>query len=368
MSARREADGAFRPAGPTEEPVGGFSDEPITDGPDAPDIDFTPDSAAYVPPPAPEDQPNHPTPPLADKPNYALRRPDPKRAAAPDKNTPPAQQTDRHDRSLGRATGARLPRQVPPIRIEEDYAKYLVKIIRRARTAYAPLLHALPDLMTQAEAAKRGDRQDAGESAKLRRMVAAAVESTRKSIQQHEIDALARKFSAQTATYQRVQLSRQVKHALGVDPAFRDKGMAARSEAFVHENVALITRIPERLHGDIEALVTRAVASGRPHPALAQDLEDRFGVAERHSRLIARDQVNKFYQATNRSRQRELGVEKFIWRSVGDERVRDEHEDLDGQIFDYDDPPAEGYPGEPVLCRCSADPIFEGDDEDEDDE
>jgi SPP1 gp7 family putative phage head morphogenesis protein len=43
---------------------------------------------------------------------------------------------------------------------------------------------------------------------------------------------------------------------------------------------------------------------------------------------------------------------------VGDERVRDEHEGLDGEQFDYDDLPSEGLPGEPIQCRCYAEPVL----------
>ncbi len=84
----------------------------------------------------------------------------------------------------------------------------------------------------------------------------------------------------------------------------------------------------------------------------------QFGFGERRSKLIARDQVGKLYGQLNASRQKDIGVEKFTWRTVGDERVRDEHEALDGEVFSYDDPPEEGLPGEEVLCRCSAEPLF----------
>lgn len=276
-----------------------------------------------------------------------------------------------------RADAARrkkLPRQNPPRRHEEDYAGALVKIVRRTRHAYGPLLRALPGLLEGAAAARRGDRVDAGESNKIRQMAQAAAEASRRAIPRHEIDSLARKFAERTSTYQRIQLANQVRSALGVDPIFRDKGLAARVEHFTHENVALVTRIPERLHGDLESMVTRAVSSGRPHPALAEEIEERFGVAERHARLIARDQIGKFYAGVNHARQREMGVDKFVWRTAGDERVREEHAELDGEEFDYDDPPVvegeEALPGEQIQCRCWAEPVLEEleDDDEPDDE
>jgi SPP1 gp7 family putative phage head morphogenesis protein len=285
---------------------------------------------------------------------------------------------------------SKLPRQIPPTRLEEDYAKALLKILVRARHAWAPVIRAVPGLIADAAAA-RGDRMDAGEPGKLRALIAQAVAQTRRAIAQPEIEALARKFAAQTSTYQRIQLANQVRAALGADPIFRDKGLAARVEQFTHENVGLVQRIPERLHGDLEAMVNRAVAGGRRGvnqsggDSLAEDIEDRFGVSERHARVIARDQVAKFYAGVNHARQKELGVSKFIWRTVGDESVRGDpagkypkaepsHYDLDGETYSYDDPPEAGprgepcLPGEAILCRCFAEPVFDFDDDEEPDE
>jgi len=48
--------------------------------------------------------------------------------------------------------------------------------------------------------------------------------------------------------------------------------------------------------------------------------------------------------------------EKYIWVTTGDEKVRPEHEELDGQVRSwYDDP----HPGEEFGCRCYAEPVDE---------
>jgi SPP1 gp7 family putative phage head morphogenesis protein len=275
---------------------------------------------------------------------------------------------------------ARLPRQIPPRRLEEDYAGALVRIVRRVRGAWASVLRAVPELAT-AHATERGDaRLDAGEHGKLRRLVSQAVESSRKAIQQPELDSLARKVAGRVGSYQKEQLTKQVRAAVGADPIIRDRGLVARVNEFTHENVALVSSIPERLHGELESIVTHAVSGGRLSggrsgaETLRADIEERFGVAESRARLIARDQVGKFYAALNHARQKELGVERFVWRTVGDARVRDEHEELDGEVFSYDDPPVvegeEALPGEQIQCRCWAEPILDDllDDDDEPDD
>ena len=50
---------------------------------------------------------------------------------------------------------------------------------------------------------------------------------------------------------------------------------------------------------------------------------------------------------------------KYIWRTQGDDRVRSEHAAREGEVFDFDDPPEDGNPGEAENCRCWAEPIEE---------
>ena len=75
--------------------------------------------------------------------------------------------------------------------------------------------------------------------------------------------------------------------------------------------------------------------------------------AEKHVRLIARDQVSKLNGQLNRARQVSAGIEKFVWRTQRDPRVRDAHEAIDGGVFSWTDgAPEIGFPGEPIQCRC----------------
>ncbi len=52
---------------------------------------------------------------------------------------------------------------------------------------------------------------------------------------------------------------------------------------------------------------------------------------------------------------------RYIWRTVGDNRVRNRHADNDGKVFAWSRPPATGHPGDDHNCRCWAEPYL-GDD------
>ena len=92
---------------------------------------------------------------------------------------------------------------------------------------------------------------------------------------------------------------------------------------------------------------------------IAGELEDSYGVSARRAALIARDQIGKLNGEIARERQTELGIRRYKWRSSSDERVRPEHADRDGQIFEWSDPPPDGHPGQPVQCRCWAEPLID---------
>lgn len=255
---------------------------------------------------------------------------------------------------------SRLPRQASPKMLSLDYARQLLTVVARMRAAFSPLLAALPRLLEQAARERRIDaaHADAGESRRIRALIEQARKTMSETIKTDELEKLARTFARRTAEFNRVQLGRQVKAALGTDVFLADRALAPLTEAFVDANVGLIKNIGDKLAADIEASTMRAVQTGKLHPDLAEELEARFGFSEERAKLIARDQVGKAYGQINSARQRELGVGRFVWRTANDERVRPEHEDRDGEVYSYDDPPDGELPGEPINCRCYAEPVF----------
>lgn len=164
-----------------------------------------------------------------------------------------------------------------------------------------------------------------------------------------------------TADWQKEQLNRQLRAAVGVEVPLSDPRLADRITAFTDANVALITSIPEESLGQVQRLVLKAIGDGARFEALADDIERRFQVAESRAALIARDQVGRFYSNLNEARQKDLGLTHFIWRVAHDERLCPVCAPLDGKRFSWASPPADGTPGEiHPNCRCNADPDVEG--------
>lgn len=176
---------------------------------------------------------------------------------------------------------------------------------------------------------------------------------------QQRLERIAGRVGQLVSEFNRRQLAKQL--AVSEVP---DKGSKKAVANFVSENVALIRTVPTQFFAEIESRIHRAMADGQRHEELAKVIEERFGVAENRAKLIARDQVLKFNGSLNMARMQAAGVERYIWRTVEDERVRGVHDEFDGNEYAWNDPPGNGspeegsHPGTAINCRCWADPVL----------
>lgn len=70
--------------------------------------------------------------------------------------------------------------------------------------------------------------------------------------------------------------------------------------------------------------------------------------------------LRAFAGLINQLRQQDLGIERYIWRSRDNAKVRDNHAEHDDQVCRWDEPPAGGHPGQAHNCRCYAEPVMPG--------
>lgn len=163
-------------------------------------------------------------------------------------------------------------------------------------------------------------------------------------------------LSATVSADQKSSVIRQFKQLLGVDLAFDDSNIDSIVQPFITENVGLIKTIGDRLFDDIESLTLRNFRAGQRADVIAAEIIKRTKVAESRAKLIARDQINKLWGDLNRHRQTQAGVQTYKWRTAKDERVRKLHADREGKTFSWNEPPSDGHPGQPIQCRCWAEP------------
>lgn len=143
------------------------------------------------------------------------------------------------------------------------------------------------------------------------------------------------------------------------------KAQVNAMQATIGENVSLIKSIAERHLTNVEGIVMRSVQAGRDLGSLTRDLEDNYGVTRRRAAFIARSQNNMATATLTKTRQKELGVKKAIWRhSAGGKHPRPEHVAFSGKTYDVEKGAyLEGkwtWPGREPNCRCVSIPIIPG--------
>ena len=131
-------------------------------------------------------------------------------------------------------------------------------------------------------------------------------------------------------------------------------------QQIVNDNVSLIKSIPESYHQAlIRDLIELQTQIGTRPDLLAKLFRDKYKIAGRRLNLLTPDQNTKFVGELNRRKQTGLGIERYQWQTMLDERVRPSHAANEGQIFYWDAPPATGPPGYEVNCRCVALAVIE---------
>jgi SPP1 gp7 family putative phage head morphogenesis protein len=244
-----------------------------------------------------------------------------------------------------------MPRAQQPTTIQLDYYRAIEPIVTRA---YALVVRDVYPLV-QRTIAERTDsaRHDATD---INAAIDKAAREFTDLLRPKQLEDVVKQFGTATSTFQKEQLNRQIRAAMGVDLSTMEPNVLRLIDDFTADNVSLIKSVPSRFFSDIEKQVTSGVRSGQRWEDLARDLEAKHGVAKDRAKVIARDQVGKFYGELNQRRQENLGITGYTWRTSNDNRVREDHELREGVRFEWSDPPPDGHPGEPVLCRCYAEP------------
>lgn len=187
-----------------------------------------------------------------------------------------------------------------------------------------------------------------------------------------DVERLAQIYGVKTNDYNRMQQIKMLKRVVGVDVFVEEPWLREAMRDFTLANVKLIKSATEETFSKIENKVLGGFQRGMRHETLIGYIDKQLGVGESHARLIARDQINKLNGQLSMLRQTNLGIKQFIWRTSMDDRVRESHAEMEGEICDWDDlPDVDGEnvaPGEPIQCRCWPEPVFEAPSEEGEDE
>ena len=196
------------------------------------------------------------------------------------------------------------------------------------------------------------------------------------------------------AEREQLAAEKRVVSPLGIDVIGSEPWLQKKLQERSREFTSLITEMARDTELRIGRLALESLQTGRSRTWLRKQIGEVAGIGERRAKLIGRDQVGKLQGALHEARQKDLGVESYVWRTSRDERVagnpsgfypdpdsssdtHGDHHEREGRRFlwkksggklievleggktretDF----ADGNPGEPIQCRCFAEPVLEG--------
>jgi SPP1 gp7 family putative phage head morphogenesis protein len=107
-----------------------------------------------------------------------------------------------------------------------------------------------------------------------------------------------------------------------------------------------------RFRNEVQSVLLEGLERGQGIPQLSASLRERVAVSRSRARLIVRNETGNASAHAQRESQLEAGITHYFWLTANDGRVRPEHRARNGRRYAWDDPPADGHPGQPVQCRC----------------
>lgn len=265
----------------------------------------------------------------------------------------------------------RTPRWGDPRAIERFYAKEMAGLAREISLLIKEnIWPVLPRLISEASRLRpdsseirADDWSDDIESliSSLRITIGGRVNARNQAI-----DLTARRISEFNAS----QRNNIIKRVIGVDVFRSEPWLEAELKSWAAANRHSIRGMADNLLTDVDGIAQRGVRSGTSLRDITRQMLDRFEIAENKAAFIARNEVGNLNGQLTKLRQQDLSITSYRWRNSQDERVRGNpsgkypnarpsHWHREGKIFQWNDPPEGGHPGEDFNCRCYAEPVLD---------
>ncbi len=240
-----------------------------------------------------------------------------------------------------------------PTGIERDYVTFVQGYAKR--TTDAVEREIIPMLST----GWRPDAWNAEDQGFFERLNAAFLEALKQArIPDEQLRPYIDMFAARVDGFNKRQFMELLAKAYGVDIIPKEPNMVPLMHVWEAENIRLIQSIAPQYLDSLHGKIVAAVRQGTPLRNMTADIRSSYDAPQWRAELIARDQVGKLNGDLTRKRQESIGVDSYKWRGVMDERERDEHIAREGKTFKWSEPPSDGHPGEPIRCRCWAEPML----------
>jgi hypothetical protein len=190
-----------------------------------------------------------------------------------------------------------------------------------------------------------------------------------KQFDDDRLDELAKKHTGRTDKRHSDEFYSRISQKIGISKEEMEssEGLTFQINAYKIETAQWIKKMRDDTMQEWTSGTLRQMAEGKGLPEIMSKFDGIVEKRKGHAKMIARTQISTFNSLTTKARAQNLGIEKAIWRTAKDERVRGNpggkypnakpsHWDLEGKEFEL----SKGLlvngqwllPGISPNCRC----------------
>lgn len=206
--------------------------------------------------------------------------------------------------------------------------------------------------------------------------------------QGNEIRTLITDIGFDVSEFNQTQWKKFTKTLIGVEFVMTEPWEIEVIRAWAEDNFVLIKSLTQEYIKKVNVLASNAVTTGRTSQYIFKELKKlNTNMKDSRLKLIARDQVGKLNGQFVQRRMNDAGIDKYIWLTMGDEKVRGNpggryrnaipsHYIMSGKICRWDNSNVysedqgktwkkrtgkmpKAHPGQEIRCRCSALPFMD---------
>jgi len=192
-----------------------------------------------------------------------------------------------------------------------------------------------------------------------------------KQFDDDRLEELAKKFTGKVDRRNREEFYKRVESNIGISRKELEatEGLTYQINAYSLETFQWIKKLRDETLQGWTSQTLRLMAEGKGLPEILSQFDDMVEKRKGHAKMVARTQISTFNSLVSKARAQNLGIEKAIWVTAKDERVRGNpsgkypnakpsHHWADGKEFVL----SEGLtfpsgktllPGVDYACRCT---------------
>ena len=267
--------------------------------------------------------------------------------------------------------GAQIPSPAPPRSEEREFAEAIKHMIeqmeQRFKNQVFGQLHkstvekfhtedALPDELRRMFA----DQQTGNFANVFLNLAKKVRRKLMKQFDDDRLDDLAKRITGKVNNRNAKVFYGRAARRIGIDRAELEatEGLTYQINAYKLETAQWVKKIRDETLEQWTASTLRSMAEGRGLDDIMQDFSGMVEKRKGHAEMVARTQISSFNSFVTNARARNLGIEKAIWQTSEDERVRTCHAERHGREFDLSKglySSCDGktlQPGVDYNCRC----------------